>query len=312
MYLVSRLFAVQDGLATFDQLRRVGVSDSLRRQRLASGEWEHFDRVVVGLAGAPVTWRRHVRAALLSAGDDAAISHATAARLHGFDGFAHEQTVHVTVCGSTHYTPLPGTTFHRSTLLTADGCTEIDGMRVVSKPIALLQIAGTRRRDATRQALDGLLRDGESPEWIRQTVQQWRRPGVKGPAPVLDLLSETERRLPRSWFQRLAKRVVAVTGLQLMDEYPVTDPDTGRLLAELDLAAPELMIGIECQSWKWHSTPSTRAAGALRKRRLRRLGWEIIELWWVDLARPTEVLADVTHAVALRRAVCTGGLRTAR
>lgn len=299
---VSALFARQDGLATFGQLFELGVSDGLRRQRVARGEWTALDRTLVGLSGVGWSWRRTVRAAYLSAGTDVAVSHATAGRMQVFDGFDREREVHLTVCGSSHHTPVHCTAIHRSTLLRDDDLVVIDGMRVVSKPIALFQIGGSCGSDAARQALDGVLRDGASADWIRSVCSEWRRPGVGGPKMVLRLLDGIEQRLPRSWFQRLAKRVLTSTGVQFVDEHPVLDLSTGRPLAYLDLAAPELKIGVECQSWRWHSTPTARAADARRKRRLKRLGWEIIELWWADLRRPGEVLLDVEAAIAARRA----------
>ena len=145
-----------------------------------------------------------------------------------------------------------------------------------------------------------MLRSGDSKTWIESVVRPWRRRGVKGPQLVLDLVAETEKRLPRSWFQRLARRVLVTTGVQLVDEHTVLDPQTGQRLADLDLACPELLIGIECQSWEWHATPTARAADAFRKRRLQRLGWHIIELWWADLRRPGEVLVDIRHALEQR------------
>jgi len=299
---VSKLFAAQDGLATVAQLTKLQVTDSMVRARLDSGEWERLDRDLVGLSGARRTWRRRVRSAVLSVSPKAAVSHVTAARLHGFDGFASEAEIHVTVAGLGHHNVLEGHHVHRSTLLQTEDCVTIDGMLVVSKPIALVGVAALRGRDATRKALDSVLRAGGSTTWVETVVKPWRRRGVKGPQLVLDLVAETERRLPRSWFQRLARRVLAVTGIRLVDEHPVTDPNTGALLADLDLACPELMIGIECQSWEWHATPTARAADAVRKRRLQRLGWHVIELWWADLGRPAEVLLDVRHAIEQRAA----------
>jgi G:T-mismatch repair DNA endonuclease (very short patch repair protein) len=39
-----------------------------------------------------------------------------------------------------------------------------------------------------------------------------------------------------------------------------------------------------------------------RKRRLRTLGWEIVDVWWSDLNRTAEVLADVRLAITVARA----------
>jgi len=56
--------------------------------------------------------------------------------------------------------------------------------------------------------------------------------------------------------------IVPVCLIQSVDEHPVHQG--GRLLAELDLAIPELKIGVECQSWEWHSTPAAQRRDAAR------------------------------------------------
>ena len=82
----------------------------------------------------------------------------------------------------------------------------------------------------------------------------------------------------------------------MVDEWPVCD-ERGTLLAELDLADVDLKVGVECQSWAWHSTPRAQRADADRKRRLRSLGWDVVDLWWSDLERSDAVIADVLLAI---------------
>jgi very-short-patch-repair endonuclease len=296
------VFNRQDGLATVAQLRGVGVTRGAIRGRVARGEWEQWDERVIGVAGVAHTWRRQVRAAALSTSPCGAISHETAARLHRFDGFARAQAVHVTVCGGRHLSSVPGVIVHRSRLLAASACPAVDGILVVPKPLALIQVTAAHGEDAGRQALDGLLRDGARPAWIHHVATQWRRPGVPGPALALDLLhAATAARLPASWFQRLASRLLAERGLALVDEFPVSDAE-GMPLARLDLAMPDLKVGVECQSWEWHGTPSARRKDALRKRQLRLIGWEIIDVWWSDLERMDGVFAELDVVLAARRA----------
>ena len=100
---------------------------------------------------------------------------------------------------------------------------------------------------------------------------------------MLELLADrVDRRLPRSWFQRLAKDLFAAEAIHLVDEWPVYNTN-GRRLAELDLANVDLQVGVECQSWEWHGSPSAKQRDLTRKRRLRVLGWEIVDVWWSDL-----------------------------
>ena len=109
-------------------------------------------------------------------------------------------------------------------------------------------------------------------------------------------------RLPRSYFQRLASRMLVEHGLTFVDEWPVHD-SRGRLLAELDLADVALGVGVECQSWQHHGSPADKRKDTARKRKLRALGWEIVELWWSDLERMDDVVADIRTVVDRARAV---------
>ena len=289
--------SAQDGLALVRQLVELGVAPGVVRGRLASGEWERPWRGVVSLPGLPFEWRRRCRLALLSAPEGAVLSHAAAARLHGFDGYERDERVVVSVPATGRIRPLPpGVLGFRAESLRASDCYTVAGMPCVIRPVALIQVAAVDGVLAAGRALDSSLRRGDSPVWIRRTATAWRRQGVAGPSIILRLLDErVDARIPRSWFQRLVKSLLLARGVVTVDELPVHGRD-GRLLAELDLALPSLKIGVECQSWRWHATPSARAADARRKRRLRALGWEIVEVWWSDLDRMDEV-ADEVQAV---------------
>ncbi|MEI6497554.1 MAG: type IV toxin-antitoxin system AbiEi family antitoxin domain-containing protein [Actinomycetota bacterium] len=296
-----RVFALHGGVALATDLEAAGITRGLIRQRVATGEWKRVAHGVVALAGLSASWDRAARVAVLRGRPHAALSHASAARVHGFDGYAADERLVVTGIDGWKLPTVVGVQVHRSDMVRASDCVDVDGLRCVMRPVALIQVAATDGRDAAAQALDSMLRHSDSPVWIRKVALAWQRGGVRGPAIVLDLLNErVDTRLPRSWFQRLTKRALAECGIELVDEYPVHDAD-GRLLAELDLAIPELMIGVECQSWRWHSSPSARAHDAARKRRLRLLGWELVEVWWSDLDQLDEVLAELVLLINSRR-----------
>ncbi len=300
MRSIAALFSSQDGLATITQLSERGVTPGLLRQRLASEEWGRIGRGVIAVGSAPPSWRRSVRAAVLAAGPHSFVSHATAARLHGFDGYERANRIIISSVEGHHVRSIEGVEVHRSTVLDNEHRRLVAGISCAIEPVALIQIAATDGRDSAAQALDSYLRDGRSAEWLRFVASPLVRPNFGGPRIVLELLRErVEARLPRSWFQRLAGRALAARGLDMVDEYPVRDVD-GTLLAELDLALPSLRIGVECQSWRWHASPRAKADDNQRKRRLRGLGWEILELWWTDLDLMDDVAADLDIAIARR------------
>jgi hypothetical protein len=65
--------------------------------------------------------------------------------------------------------------------------------------------------------------------------------------------------------------------------------------------APDLQVGVECQSWKWHATPEAQRRDTARRRSVRRLGWEVVDLWWSDLDRMDDILATLRVVIADRQ-----------
>jgi len=148
----------------------------------------------------------------------------------------------------------------RTQRLTVKDVFVVRGITATMLPITLIQLAAAGHNAG--QALDSALRSGFKPVWLRDNVLRWKDHGVAGPTEVLRLLSErVDMRLPRSWFQRIAKEVLAADGIELVDEWPVYDA-AGWLLAELDLADVELMVGVESSHWShcpaWLGTLLTR------------------------------------------------------
>jgi hypothetical protein len=150
------------------------------------------------------------------------------------------------------------------------------------------------------KALEGTMRDGINPVWIRQVAARYDRPGNSATRRLVQALDQrVDGTLPRSWFQRLASRILADFGIDTVDEFAVHEGE--RLLAQLDLAIPDLRIGVECQSWKWHATPEAQRHDTARKRSVRRLGWEVVDLWWSDLDRMDDILATLRVVITDRQ-----------
>lgn len=293
------LFAGQHGVGADRQIRACGVSLRQQKSLIAAGTWTRYCAGVVGASGAPATWHQRVMAAILAVPGAAACGR-SAARLHGFDGFGSFAGVKVATPRSARSADIPGVRYTRIGRLNDDHVEIIDGIPVTCVPLTLIHLAAGGHSAA--KALDGVLRSGFDPIVLREFFEGWRNRGVRGPSEMLEFLADrVDRRLPRSWFQRLAKDVFARDGVHLVDEWPVHDAQ-GRPLAELDLACVELMVCVECQSWQWHGSPAAQLRDLRRKRALRGLGWDIVDVWWADLHRPAEVLADLEVAFTNARA----------
>lgn len=293
------IFADQHGVGADHQIRACGVSLRQQKSLIAAGTWTRHCAGVVGASGAPATWKQRVMVAVLAVRGAAACGR-SAARLHGFDGFGSFDGVKIAIPRPARGAAVPGVRYTSMSRL-SDGQIEIiDGIPVMGVPLTLIHLAAGGHSAA--KALDGVLRGGFDPTLLREFFEGWRNRGVSGPSEMLDLLADRiDRRLPRSWFQRVAKDVFARHGIRLVDEWPVHDAQ-GRPLAELDLACVELMVGVECQSWEWHGSPAAQLRDLRRKRALRALGWDIVDVWWADLHRPAEVLADLALALTNARA----------
>jgi hypothetical protein len=293
---IHSLMATQHGAASTAQVRQTLTWE--RQQTLLGRQiWRADDPRVAIDRGAPATWQQRVMVATLATRGMA--SHGTAARLHGLDGFSRFDEVHITLryAQNRHYHD--GATTHISRMVDAAAQLPIEGIPTIILPICLLQLA-EGGADPMLKALDGALRDGVSPTWIRQVATRFDRPGSATAKRLLRAVDErVDGTLPLSWFQRLTSRVLTDAGVAMVDEFPIYDGN--RLLATLDLAIPELRIGVECQSWKWHATPRAQQRDAARKRALRRLGWDISDLWWSDIDRIDDVLATILVVAAERR-----------
>ncbi len=293
---VHTLMAGQHGAAATTQVRQT-MRWREQRSLVADRIWQQQGRRVVTSRSTPSTWYQRVMIATLATRGVA--SHATAARLHRLDGFNRSADVHITLRYHQHRHAHPGAVVHISRSLERRDQVAVEGIPTVIVPVCLLQIA-EQSHEVLIKALEGAMRDGISPTWIRQVAARYDRPGRSAAKLLARAVDErVDGTLPRSWFQRLASRLLADAGIETVDEHPVYEGR--RLLAQLDLAIPDLRIGIECQSWQWHATPEAQRRDAARKRRVRRLGWEIVELWWSDLDRIDDVVETLVIIISERR-----------
>src|SRR5512134_515317 len=90
---MEELAAKQHGLVTRAQAMAAGLSRMAIQHRLASGNWHPVARGVYRLSGAVESPELRAMAAVLAAGDGAAVSHRSAAALHSLPGFDLEPLI---------------------------------------------------------------------------------------------------------------------------------------------------------------------------------------------------------------------------
>ncbi len=279
-----------------------GLTTRQIRTLVRRGELDRRGRGVYVFAGAPDSWLQRAMVATLVQAGQLHVSRRSAAYLLGFDGFGQPGEIEVVAPRDCRPVLPGGASLHRTDVLAPSDKTVHRAIPTVNAAATLCLLVPVVHVDRVQQGLDHVLRAGWSPRWVRATAERLRRRGLHGPGVVLDLLADrVDRRLPRSWFERLAKRAFDAFGVELEHEYPLRDR-AGRIVASLDLAEPRSQVGVECQSWEQHGTMRAAYSDTRRRRVVRRMGWEIVEVWWWDLEGPDEVLAEVRAAITRQQA----------
>lgn len=274
----------------------LGVSTAVLGTAVRHGVLRPASRGVYVAAGAPWSWQQDVAIATVALGGVA--SHRCAARLHRLDGFG-DAPVELTLPRSGTRRHLDGVVVHWSRALPVDMTTMVDGIRVTSLARTLVDLGTVVDDDKVEQALDDALRQGFNLRWITETLSHCVRPGPTGCGALIRVLSRPDRNgpLPDSRFERLAERVSALAGLPPAQRQHRVLVD-GRLLAVVDVAWPELRIGLEADSEMWHWGPRRGRAARVRHNRLTAQGWEMIYASWQDVADPTELVRILSIAAA--------------
>lgn len=80
---VRRLADAQHGVVSLEQAVTAGMADDRAQRLVRAGAWQRLHPGVFATYSGPVTWSARSRGALLHAGRGAALSHASAAHVHG-------------------------------------------------------------------------------------------------------------------------------------------------------------------------------------------------------------------------------------
>lgn len=284
----------QLGLITTDQLDALGISRGRRRTLIANGWLKAISRGVYRVSGQPADWRRDVLGAVFAAGDSAVASHATAARLWGFDG-QHGSAIEI-LAPHARRIAKPGLTIRRSTDLPTADLTRIGPIPVTSKIRTLIDLAGVVDRQRLELALDGALRDGLiREEQLIRRARQLARPGRPGPQNLLAALGADGRARTESWLERMLIRRLAEAGLPR----PATQLVAGTG-ARLDAAYVDARLVIEADGHRTHSTRRQRQGDAEREAKLVAEGWRLVRFTYEDITeRPEYIVATVRRLLGL-------------
>jgi very-short-patch-repair endonuclease len=238
---IARIGGRQDNVISREQLLGAGLGRGAIAHRVGTGAWQRLHNNVYLLGPAPPSLMARARAAVLSCGANAVVSHRSAAEMFGLLPETGGD-VHVTVAGR-NVASREGVRRHR---IAAFGAGEVTNMRGVPVTTVARTIADLAATESPREVEDafqeGLYRRIVTPRAVNAVIA--REPRRKG-APVIRALIE-DPRMTRSERERAL--------LKLLDQAQLPKPLTNvRLHGYLvDAYWPEHGLVVEFDGWQGH------------------------------------------------------------
>ena len=275
------LLGRQSGVATTRQLLDLGVSRTTISRAVAENVLLRVTASVVRLAGYELTFEARAMAAWLHCGPRSFLSATTAGAIHGLRYMPRSRT-QVVVLGRTQVdVPLWLSVSRTTWMLAGDVIEHPAGYRIASPLRLLHQLAAQFRSHPHR--------------FDRAAEDAWHL-GLVGPAAAADYLEQMRRQgrtgvaMLESWLERAGQRPrPAQSGLEMdalaavrraglpdpVRQYPLRLAD-GTVI-HLDLAWPELRLGVEPgHSW-FHGGDLGQRSDQARSRRAAEVGWYLAQ-----------------------------------
>ena len=221
----------QHGAVTVQQVLGAGGTYRVIARRVAAGTWLRLSPRVMALPGAPRTWRQHVMAAVLEAGDGAVASHRTAAALLRLPGFDEGWPETEKLRGRHHVVTL--STLHETFWLPPEHTTRVDGIPCASLARTVFDLASCVHRGRAERALDNALAHaGLKIGRLIEVVAAVGRSGKPGTALMRELVAaRTEGYIP-------PESDLEALFMAVLDAYGLPQPER-----QTDLGDGEAWIG---------------------------------------------------------------------
>jgi very-short-patch-repair endonuclease len=286
-------FRSQFGLITRRELRMLGVTAKVEREKVEAGEWERVAPGVIRLAGGPRSPEQDLMIGCLAAGPLAVASHQSATWLWDLapPPARHALTIprksritllaidlHRPVSAPNHVTRrrgIPCTDPLRSLVDLAGVAPAREVDDAVDRALAsqLLTV------DALEAEVGRLSRQGRCGVGLMRSALH-RRGLIGAPAPSV-LESRTIRLLRRAGIEPVAVEVWMGVG--------------GRYRIDIALT---LALVLEVDGYAFHFSPEQKTEDERRRRRLRLGGVEVLVYTWRDVVYDaSQMLAEIQHAI---------------
>jgi very-short-patch-repair endonuclease len=287
---LAKIAGRQHGVIARRQLLELGFGRGAIRYKLAVGRLHSIHREVYAVGHANLTARGRWMAAVLACGQDALLSHKSAAALWGF-GSAAATDIDVTTTGRTRY-GLPGIALHLVRGLHPDDRALQDAIPVTSVSRTILDLAEVlpqRRLERAFEEAERLqLLDMNALRRLRE-----RAHGRHGLIPLDALLSEQWRPYPemRSELERLFYELCRNAGLP--------PPAMNVIVAgfEVDAVWPDHKLIVELDGYAFHRTRAAFERDRLRDAALQTAGYRVLRATYRRLSYEPDAVIGAIRAL---------------
>jgi very-short-patch-repair endonuclease len=266
--------------------------------------WERLHDGVFRVPGSAPSWRGDLRAAIMAAGDGAAISHRSAAALYDLPS-GRRDLIELT-CRRWERSVRPGLVVHESRRLDSEDVQLVDGISTTTPELLLLHLAALRPFENYVEMMIHAARRKRliTYESTLRTFDRHARRGLKGTRAVRTALERwnptqatTESEMETMLLQAIRSRGLPDPVLQ----FEVRDI-RGALIGRVDAAYPTSLLAIEYDSMQEHSDEFQLARDARRRNRLAAMGYLTLSARHADLRSGGAQLCEQIDAITRRRA----------
>lgn len=296
---IDREGRARHGIFSLDDLFAMGLTRASIGRRVRSGRLIRVYEGVFRTPGAPPTWEQGLWAAYAWAKADCVFSHRSGLLLHRIAG-ATDRVVEMTVTRKST-SPDPNLILHYTSRNPVNYSRVKESLPVTSVPRTLLDVASVLRTWHLELALDDALRqEATSVPEMWSILDQWGGRGCTGTKALRRLLDERSDGGARSQstFEVVTDELLRTSSLPpYFRQFEVMTKQG--LPALIDFAWPEAKLGVEADSYKWHSGRQQWQSDMERQNALAEIGWLLLRFSWWDVTRRPNYVLD-TIATTLR------------
>jgi very-short-patch-repair endonuclease len=255
------------------------------------------------IAGSSSTWAQRVTVAATSTCGWA--SHRTAAAVWHLNGFEPRQVEVLVPHG--RWRTRADWIVHESRRLRGVDLDQADGIPCTSIARTVLDLPAVVAPFKVGQALDDACRTWPGMlDIITHRFVELGCRGRKGTGLLRAMLEERhgKGRFNQNDFEKMTTRLARSVGLpEPVPQYHVRD---GNFSVYLDLAWPSILWAIECDSLAWHTGKRAHEWDRQRRRVLKQLGWDIVEVTYDDVTKRRRQTGEQLRELysARQRSIC--------